>query len=68
MVAKDKDGLNIKVPGLLLTSLNEVRRFTNALKQIALKKEKDLHEDTMNYNSLETIENLKNYNVLIELE
>ena len=68
MVAKDKDGTNIKVPGLILTNLKEVRRFCNGLKQIALKKEKDLHEDAMDYSSIETLSNLKNYNVLVELE
>jgi acyl-CoA hydrolase len=44
MVSKDKDGNNERVPGLILSNSNEVRRFLNCIKQIALKKEKDLHE------------------------
>jgi acyl-CoA hydrolase len=37
MVSKDKDGKN-ESPSLILSSLEEVRRFINCLKQISLKK------------------------------
>lgn len=67
MVSKDKDGTKAKVPGLVLSNLEEVRRFYNCLKQIAQKKEKDLHEEEFNYSSIETIANLKKYNVLVQL-
>lgn len=32
MVAKDKEGKNVPVPGLILSNLNQVRRFYNSLK------------------------------------
>jgi uncharacterized protein (TIGR00369 family) len=67
MVAKDKEGNSVLVPGLIISNLKEVRRFCNCLKQIALKKEKDLHEEIFDYSSIETIESLKKYNVSIEL-
>ena len=67
MVAKDKEGKSVSVPGLIISNLNEVRRFCNCLKQIALKKERDLHEEIFDYSSIETIESLKKYNVSIEL-
>jgi uncharacterized protein (TIGR00369 family) len=67
MVSKDKDGKNEKVPGLVLSNLDEVRRFCNCLKQISLKKEKDRHEENFNYSSIETLASLEKYNVLVEL-
>lgn len=69
MVSKDKDGKNATVPGLILSSLEEVRRFQNCLKQIALKKEKNRDKDFFNHNSKETLNSLeKNYNILIKLD
>jgi len=41
MVSKDKEGKNAPVPGLLLTTLKEVSRFENGVRQIALKKERE---------------------------
>jgi uncharacterized protein (TIGR00369 family) len=67
MVSKDKDGKNEKVPGLILSNLEEVRRFINCLKQISLKKEKDRHEEVFDYTSKETLASLGKYNVMIEL-
>ena len=67
MVAKDKDGNSMLVPGLILSDMNEVRRFCNCIKQIALKKEKDLHEEKFDYTSKESLENLKKYNIKLEL-
>ena len=67
MVAKDKDGKSIPVPGLIISNLDEVRRFSNCLKQIDLKKERDIHEKIFNYNSDEAIANLSKYNVLLKL-
>lgn len=68
MVAKDSEGNSVPVPGLVLSTFEDIKRFCNALKQIALKKERDLHEEVFNYTSKETIENLKNYNVKINLD
>ena len=63
MVAKDSDGKNVLVPGLLLTNFEEVRRFYNCLKIIALKKDKNHHEEVFDYKSENSLKALKNYNV-----
>lgn len=66
MVAKDNDGKSTLVPGLILLNMNDVRRFFNCIKQIALKKERDLHEEEFDYNSKEALESLKKYNIKLE--
>ncbi|WP_426092627.1 acyl-CoA thioesterase [Flavobacterium sp. DSR3-2] len=66
MVAKDNDGESMLVPGLILLNMNDVRRFFNCIKQIALKKERDLHEEEFDYNSNEALESLKKYNIKLE--
>ncbi len=67
MVAKDKFGKNVTVPGLILKNHDEVRRFYNCLKQIAQKKDRNLHEEIFDYSSNEAIEKLKEYNVLVQI-
>ena len=67
MVSKDKEGNSVPVPGLILSNLKHVKRFCNCIKQIALKKERELHEEIFDYSSTETIAGLKDYNVLVEL-
>jgi acyl-CoA hydrolase len=67
MVAKDEKGNNTKVPGLILSNLEDVRRFYNCIKQIALKKERNLHEEIFDYKSEEALLTLNNYNVKLEL-
>ncbi|MNF54301.1 putative acyl-CoA thioester hydrolase [compost metagenome] len=67
MVAKNKEGLSVPVPGLILSNLDEVRRFSNCLKQIDLKKERELHEEEFNYSSIETIASFSKYNVQVQL-
>ncbi|MFV8336072.1 acyl-CoA thioesterase [Flavobacterium sp. RSP29] len=67
MVAKDTEGNSMPVPGLILSNMNEVRRFFNCLKQIALKKEKDLHEEKFDYTSKESLESLQKHNIKLEL-
>jgi uncharacterized protein (TIGR00369 family) len=68
MVAKDKEGLTVTVPGLILSNTNDVKRFCNCIKQIALKKERELHEEIFDYSSEVTLSSLKNYNVVLELK
>ena len=67
MVAKNKEGLSVPVPGLILSNLDEVRRFSNCLKQIELKKERDLHEEEFNPATIESLANFSKYKVLLEL-
>ena len=67
MVAKDENGKNTAVPGLILSSKDEIRRFCNCLKQLALKKEKNLHEEIFDPTSAEALSQLKNYHIKIKL-
>jgi uncharacterized protein (TIGR00369 family) len=67
MVAKDSNGIKIQVPKLILSDLQEVRRFYNCIKQIALKKDHNEHEDIFDFKSREAIQALQNYNVVLEL-
>jgi uncharacterized protein (TIGR00369 family) len=67
MVSKDKEGNNARVPGLLLSNLDDVRRFENCLKHIALKKQRDSQNNTANFESIETILSSNLYNVKVEL-
>lgn len=63
MVAKDAEGKNIQVPGLLLSNHQEIRRFFNGIKQISLKKERNEHEEIFDYKSEAALEMLKTYHV-----
>ena len=65
MVAKDKFGNSVAVPGLLLSNKDETRRFYKSLKRIAIGKERDKHEETLDYSSVEILEEIKKYNVKI---
>jgi uncharacterized protein (TIGR00369 family) len=66
MVAKDADGNKVAVPGLILVNTNDLRRFLNCVKQIASRKERDLHEEIFDYTSKEALDSLTKYNVKIE--
>ena len=68
MVAKDTNGNKTSVPGLILSNNNDVRRFINCIKQIALKKEQNIHEKEFDYNSKESLESLKKHNIRLELQ
>lgn len=67
MVSKDKQGNSVQVPGLILSTTEEVRRFCNCIKQIELNKEKQLHEEEFDFSSKETLENLKKYNIKLAI-
>lgn len=66
MVAKDEQEKNILVPGLILSSDEEVRRFCNGIKQISLKKDKNHHEAAFDYKSETALETLKLYRIKLE--
>ena len=68
MVAKDTNGNKTSVPGLILSNNNDVRRFINCIKQIALKKEQNIHEKEIDYNAAESLESLEKYNIRLELQ
>ncbi len=68
MVAKDANGKSVAVPGLQLKTLNDVRRFSNCLKQIELKKEHEEHEEEFDYCSAENLANITKYNIQLQLQ
>jgi uncharacterized protein (TIGR00369 family) len=68
MVAKKSDGQSVTVPGLILSNQNDLRRFFNCIKQISLKKEKDLHEEIFDHNSPSAIASLETHNVKLDIE
>ena len=65
MVAKDETGKNVLVPKLMLTSLEEVRRFYDSVNRIDNKKKHKQLEISFDYQSNEALENLKNFNVVL---
>lgn len=67
MVAKNNEGESVPVPGLILSNQNDLRRFFNCIKQIALKKEKDLHEEIFDHNAPEALAQLDKYNIQLNL-
>lgn len=68
MVAKDNEGKSRSVPGLIIQNREEVKRFSNCLKQIELKKERDIHEEEFNQSAKTTLESFSKYNVRVELD
>jgi uncharacterized protein (TIGR00369 family) len=68
MVAKDSEGKNVQVPGLIITDFEEVKRFYNSLKRIALRKERNHHEENFDYKSEIAIKNLEKYNIKVEIK
>ena len=65
MVAKDENGQNVQVPKLILSNLEEVRRFYDCINRIENKKRAKEIETNFDHKSKEAIDNLKNYNVVI---
>ncbi|WP_291106302.1 acyl-CoA thioesterase [Flavobacterium sp. UBA6195] len=65
MVAKDENGQNVQVPKLILSNLEEVRRFYDSINRIENKKRIREIETNFDYKSKEAIDNLKEYNVVI---
>jgi uncharacterized protein (TIGR00369 family) len=68
MVSKDKEGRNAPVPGLILTTLKEVSRFENGVRQIALKKEREYQKSIATFGTIESILKSNQYKVKVALE
>jgi acyl-CoA hydrolase len=65
MVAKDESGNNVNVPKLILSNMEEVRRFYDSINRIENKKKYKALEMTFDYQSHEAFKNLAQYNVVI---
>ncbi len=68
MVAKDPEGNNTNVPGLILSDFTDVRRFYKCIKMINVRKEKKQHEVVFDYKSEEALSELSNYNVQLDIQ
>lgn len=68
MVAKNSEGENVQVPKLVLSNLEEVRRFYESLNRIVRKKQALQDEITLDFSSYEALDNLKNYNIVLNLK
>ncbi|WP_299840021.1 acyl-CoA thioesterase [uncultured Tenacibaculum sp.] len=68
MVAKNDTSKNVSVPGLILNSELEVRRFLKALKRIQMKKNRQDEFDSDDFIPENYLKELEKYNVKIELE
>lgn len=67
MVAKDDHGKSVAVPGLQLKTKDDIRRFSNCLQQIELKKVHEIHEEEFNYCSPENLALVSQYKIQLEL-
>lgn len=65
MVAKDENGNNARVPRLILSSFDEIRRFYDSINRIETKKRSKEIETSFDYKTKEALENLQQYNVEI---
>ena len=64
MVAKDESGNNVKVPKLIISNMEEVRRFYDGVNRINNKKRHKELENNFDYKSEEALKNLENFNVV----
>ncbi len=67
MVAKDKNGKSVAVPGLIVDDELEVRRFLKAVKRIEMKNKRQEEFDSEDFVPHDYIKDLQDYNVKIEL-
>lgn len=67
MVAKDEKGKNVKVPGLIISNENDMRRFLRSIKHIKMRNERKLEFSKTAFQHELYLDALKNHNVKIEL-
>ncbi|MEL4456826.1 acyl-CoA thioesterase [Lutimonas vermicola] len=67
MVAKDKNGKNAKVPGLVISDQDDLRRFLRSIEHINNRNVRKTEFSRENFNHGDYISMLKNHNVKIEI-
>ncbi len=65
MVAKDDNGKSIKVPGLIINTEDEIRRFYNGISQTRLKKINPKIETNEDFKTTEMHQLFEKYNVKV---
>lgn len=68
MVAKDENGKSAKIPGIILNSNDEVRRFLEAIKRIEMKHNRKNEFDRDDFTPQKYLKELENYNVKVKLK
>ena len=64
MVAKDDLGNNIQVPGLILSTLSEKRRFVKAIEKLQVRKSKTKEFTASNFDLSKYLDDFKGQNVI----
>jgi len=67
MVAKDVDGNNVHVPGLIVDDMRGVRRFARSIIRLKQAKKRDTKFTAENFKIEEHLELLKQQNILLNL-
>ncbi|WP_010521235.1 acyl-CoA thioesterase [Aquimarina agarivorans] len=67
MVARDNEGKSVAVPGLILSSINDVRRFVRSAHRQAEGKSRRAKFNSSSFKLEEHMEELNNYNVKLDL-
>lgn len=67
MVAKDKNGKSVNVPGLILNNDHDIRRFTKSIKRREMKKDRDKEFHEIDFASENYIHLLEDYKVKLAL-
>ncbi len=67
MVAKNENGKPVKVPGLIISDFDALRRFLRSIKHIKMRNERKIEFSKENFEFKNYSEVLKNYNVKLEI-
>ncbi|MBI9040866.1 acyl-CoA thioesterase [Lutibacter sp.] len=67
MVARDETGKGIQVPGLIISNLNDMRRFLRSIKHIKMRNERKMEFSKSTFEPEKYMDALKEYNVKMEI-
>lgn len=68
MVAKDENGKNVPVPGVILNNKNKIRRFARSIARQEQAKNRTTAFKTSEFKMEEYLDTIKNQNALVDLE
>lgn len=67
MVAKDLNGINVPVPGLILDSHEDIRRFARSIERQEAAKVRKQNFDESDFNASDYLEIIKTQNALVQI-
>ena len=68
MVAKETNGKNAEIPGLVLTSVDDVRLFARSIQRQSQSRKRDETFDPTNFRMSDHLEDLKGHNLKMEID